>query len=95
MALPIGYGKGAPTHPKLARTAAFFDYDRHFNELGMWAAKFAYFGLTSFMDDCVGKILDALARSGQAKDTVICYTSDHAAAPAPGECAGSPLHGGD
>ena len=77
MALPIGYGKGAPTHPELARTAAFFDYDRHFDAQTMRAAKCAYFGLTSFMDDCVGKILDALERSGQTEDTVICYISDH------------------
>ena len=64
-------------HLELARTAAFFDYDRHFDAQTMRAAKCAYFGLTSFMDNCVGKILDALERSGQTEDTVICYISDH------------------
>lgn len=77
MALPISYGKGPPTHPELARSAAFFDYNRHFDEQAMRAAKCAYFGLTSFMDDCVGKILGALERSEQAEDTIICYISDH------------------
>jgi len=77
MALPISYGKGPPTHPELARSAAFFDYNRHFDEQAMRAAKCAYFGLTSFMDDCVGKILDALERSEQAEDTIICYISNH------------------
>ena len=77
MALPIGYLDGPPSHPELARTAAFFNYDDYFDEAGMRAAKCAYFGLTSFLDDCVGRILDALVRSGQAEDTVVCYISDH------------------
>lgn len=34
-------------------------------------------GMMGFVDDAVGAILTALKDSGQAENTVICYTSDH------------------
>ncbi|MEM6939569.1 MAG: sulfatase-like hydrolase/transferase [Pseudomonadota bacterium] len=34
-------------------------------------------GMITFIDDAVGEILAALQASGQAENTVICYTSDH------------------
>ena len=37
----------------------------------------SYFGLVSFLDDNVGRILDALDRSGLRDDTLVVYTSDH------------------
>jgi choline-sulfatase len=37
----------------------------------------AYYGLVSFMDDNLGKVLDALEASGQAGNTRIIYTTDH------------------
>ncbi len=37
----------------------------------------AYYGLVSFLDDNLGRVLDALAHSGVADDTVVVYTSDH------------------
>lgn len=43
----------------------------------------AYFGLCSFLDAQVGRVLDALAASGRAEDTLVIYTSDH------GESAGA------
>lgn len=43
----------------------------------------AYFGLCSFLDAQVGRVLDALAASGRADDTLVVYTSDH------GESAGA------
>ncbi|MBM4033848.1 MAG: choline-sulfatase [Planctomycetes bacterium] len=36
-----------------------------------------YHGLTQWMDEQVGKLLDALARSEAAQDTVVVYTTDH------------------
>jgi iduronate 2-sulfatase len=36
-----------------------------------------YFAAVSFMDAQVGKVLDALERSGRAADTVIVFVSDH------------------
>jgi choline-sulfatase len=43
----------------------------------MREAKVAYYGLTTFMDDCVGRVLASLDESGQAEDTVVIYISDH------------------
>ena len=41
------------------------------------AAIAAYFGLCSFLDHNVGRILQALESSGLARDTLVVYTSDH------------------
>ena len=37
----------------------------------------AYFGLVSFVDDNVGKLVGALAATGLADDTRVLYSSDH------------------
>ncbi|NOD95082.1 sulfatase-like hydrolase/transferase [Ruegeria sp. HKCCD4884] len=76
--LPVGYeGRFRPEHTELRNVAEFFDYEKYFDEQKMREAKAAYYGLTSFMDDCVGRILSALEKSGQADDTVVVYVSDH------------------
>ena len=76
--LPIGYGEASqPEHSELKKVAEFFDYNRYFNEQKMREAKVAYYGLTSFMDNCVGRVLAALEESGQAENTVVIYISDH------------------
>ncbi len=36
-----------------------------------------YYGMTSFMDQEIGRILDALDRSGKAEDTLVVFSSDH------------------
>ena len=67
----------APDHPILAEIADFFDHDRHFTPETRGIGRAAYFGLCSFLDAQVGKVLDALEASGQADDTLILFTSDH------------------
>ena len=69
--------KAQPRHPEIETLATFFDYDRHFTPDSRQAALAAYFGLTSFLDDCVGRISTALQASGQADNTLILYLSDH------------------
>ncbi len=76
MPLPVGHG-ARPDHDELQNMAGFFDYARHFDEDRLRQAKAAYFGLVSFMDDCVGRVLAALEASGQADDTLVIYASDH------------------
>ena len=49
----------------------------YFDEQKMREAKVAYYGLTSFMDHCVGRVVAALDASGQLDNTVIVYVSDH------------------
>lgn len=76
--IPVGYEEGlVPEHSELKNVAGFFDYDRYFNADRMRQAKAAYYGLVSFMDNCVGRILSALEDSGQADETLVIYVSDH------------------
>lgn len=78
MPLPTGYSSGChPTHPEIAQIARFFDYNRYFDEQKTQEAKAAYFGLVSFMDNCVGRIMQALHATGQEDNTVVIYVSDH------------------
>lgn len=37
-----------------------------------------YYAAVSALDDCVGRILDALKKNDLSRDTVVIYTSDHA-----------------
>ena len=78
MNLPIGYKNNTqPSHSELKNIVRFFDYQHYFNEDKIRKAKAAYYGLTSFMDNCVGRVLRALEQSGQADNTVVIYVSDH------------------
>ena len=74
--LPVRPGDGL-THPELEKVRGFFDYDRHFDPQKRRMARCAYYGLVSFMDDCVGRIVTALQASGQYDNTNILYVSDH------------------
>ena len=76
MDLPVG-AERPPTHSEVQNITGFFSYDQFFDEAKIREARCAYFGLTSFMDDCVGRVMDALKTSGQAENTVILYLSDH------------------
>lgn len=76
--LPVAYNASKqPAHSELQNIANFFNYDQYFDEQKMREAKVAYYGLTTFMDDCVGRVLASLDESGQAEDTVVIYISDH------------------
>ncbi|WP_170761584.1 sulfatase-like hydrolase/transferase [Ruegeria lacuscaerulensis] len=77
MDLPVGYGEGLPDHEELRNIGAFFNYEDYFDEQKMREAKVAYYGLTSFMDHCVGRVVAALDASGHLDNTVILYVSDH------------------
>ncbi len=76
--LPIAHDQALrPQHSELRNIARFFDYDRYFDERKLREAKVAYYGLTTFMDNCVGRVLSALDKAGQAENTVVVYISDH------------------
>jgi arylsulfatase A-like enzyme len=54
-----------------------------------------YTAMVAALDDNVGKILDAVDRSGQADNTIIYFASDNGcAAYVPGLCSCDPLRGG-
>ena len=76
--LPKQYGLAErPRHPVLDALRAAFDVADEFDEDTVRRAIGAYYALCTFMDEQVGRVLDALAESGQAEDTMILYTSDH------------------
>lgn len=51
--------------------------DRDFTVEEVRQFRHGYYASISFMDAQIGKILDALEESGQADDTIVCFTSDH------------------
>lgn len=67
-----------PRHPYVQIYARRSDHARHFTgEADLNRALAGYFGLVSFMDENVGKILAALKAAGLAGSTRVAYTSDH------------------
>ncbi len=66
----------ADEHPWLAALRTCFNYD-NFTPERTNAALTAYYGLVSFMDANIGRMLDALEETGFAETTRIVYVSDH------------------
>lgn len=66
-----------PNHPILRQMADFFDHDPYFTPETRGIARAGYYALCTFLDDQVGKVLDALEASDQREDTLIIFTSDH------------------
>jgi len=66
-----------PGHPVLKTIRHNFDYDSYFTDETRQIARASYYGLCSFLDYQVGRVMDALEASGQAQNTLIIYTSDH------------------
>ncbi len=66
-----------PRHPWLDAIRECFIWDRFFDDDKRRIAIASYFGLCSFVDHNVGRILGALERSGAAGRTRILYSSDH------------------
>lgn len=66
-----------PTHPYLVDYARSFNYDDYFDRDTVKRAVAGYYGLCSFLDENIGKILRSLEDAGLADDTRVMYTSDH------------------
>ena len=77
--LPQLRGPGEfPDHPVLRKLREIQDYEDHFDdEAHVRTAIAAYYGMVSFLDDNIGRVLAALDKSGLGDDTVVIYTSDH------------------
>ena len=66
-----------PRHPVLDALRAASDYDAGFDAEKVRVARQAYYGLCSFMDENVGKIVRAISETDQEETTRIIYSSDH------------------
>ena len=72
----------ADDHPILAGMRRMCDYDAPFTDETRRIAIASYYGLCSFVDAQVGRIMGALEAAGMVEDTTVIFTSDH------GECLG-------
>ncbi|MFL6719708.1 MAG: sulfatase-like hydrolase/transferase [Burkholderiaceae bacterium] len=71
---PSGYVR----HPWVERQARFMDHDSAIgSDERRRLALASYFGLITFMDQQVGKIIDAADRQDLRRSTTIIYSSDH------------------
>ncbi len=67
-----------PTHPYVDAMRACQIYDQGFdNPQKVRTAIAAYFGLVSFVDHNVGRLMKVLGDTGLAEETRVIYTSDH------------------
>jgi len=64
-------------HPVLREMLDFWNYDAYFDADSRRLARQNYYGLCSFVDYNIRQVLAALEHSGQDRDTLVIYTSDH------------------
>jgi choline-sulfatase len=79
LAMPKEHGRpDQRSHPYVRDYAATIDYGAYFeDDAHVKRALAAYYGLCSFVDEQIGKVLTALEESGMAGSTRVVYTSDH------------------
>lgn len=69
-------------HPVYQRMRAMFGMAKEFPEELTRRGRAGYYGLIAYLDEKIGRLLDALDATGQREHTLVIYTSDH------GEMAG-------
>ena len=66
-----------PKHPSVSALRACMNYDDFFTPEKVRVALAAYFGMVSFLDDNIGRVLAALQSAGLSDSTRVVYSSDH------------------
>jgi choline-sulfatase len=67
-----------PDHPVLRKLREVQNYEDHFrDDEHVRVAIAAYYGMVSFLDDNIGRVLKALRETGLGKETLVVYSSDH------------------
>jgi choline-sulfatase len=74
---PKGNHKDYPLHPWIEKFRALQCHDDFFTEETRKVAIASYYGLCSYLDSNIKKVLEALEESGLRDDTLIVYTADH------------------
>jgi len=72
--LPPGHLENLP--PAAQRLRTTFGFWGHTQEQ-VRRARATYYGMISYVDDKIGRLMDALDEQGLADNTVVIYTSDH------------------
>ncbi|KAG6013112.1 hypothetical protein E4U54_007071 [Claviceps lovelessii] len=52
-------------------------WDQDFSDDQIKRAKRAYYGSVSYVDDCIGKLLETLQEAGLADNTIVIFSGDH------------------
>ena len=68
---------GRPRHPWIEAYRKYVPSDSFFDDEKRRVAIASYFGLCTFLDDQVGRVLESLERAGLADSTRIFFASDH------------------
>lgn len=66
-----------PQHPAIDYMRRFFSFDEPFVEETIRRLLAAYYGMCTYLDDQIGRVLAAVNDSGMESSTRIIYTSDH------------------
>ena len=66
-----------PNHPAIDYFRRFFTFDPQFPETMVRQMNAAYYGVVTYLDRQIGRVLDALDELGLTDKTRIIYTSDH------------------
>ncbi|MFQ5970812.1 MAG: sulfatase-like hydrolase/transferase [Alphaproteobacteria bacterium] len=66
-----------PRHPVVEALQRCLNYDDFFDETKVRTALAAYYGMVTYLDRNIGRLLGALDETGLARDTRVIYTSDH------------------
>lgn len=66
-----------PDHPAMDYFRRFFSYDEQFTEEEIRRLIAAYYGVCTYLDQQIGRVLDALTAQGLTENTRVIYTSDH------------------
>jgi len=74
---PKGNAPDYPLHPWIEKLQKAQCHDDFFTEETRKIAIAAYYGLCSYLDSNIAKVLQALALAGLKDDTLIVYTADH------------------
>lgn len=69
-------GHVASQHPAHQRVRQTFQLDGY-TAAQVRTARAAYYGLVTYMDEKIGRLVAALQETGQLEDTVVVYTADH------------------
>lgn len=75
---PIRFSRDQrPDHPSIRHLRNIVCHEEDIPLERVQEVRAAYFATVSYLDDLIGRVLDALDRYGLAEDTLIVYTSDH------------------
>ncbi len=78
MPLPIAYSETERSmHPGLEDFRKFFGVQEIFDDFTLKKVTAAYYGMISYLDYNIGKLIDTLNKTGLIENTYIIYTSDH------------------